>query len=870
MGVAQIDGVRGPVAPRVPLSTVARPRLERALDEIPPGGIGLVVAPAGSGKSILLGQWMRRSPSRACHLQVTPIHDDPIVFVRALTTAIASVAPDFDERVADSASPAGSDLGSALVSKLLVSLEEIEGGLVIVLDDVHLLANRSIWGDLERLIERLPDSTRLVLSARWDPPLRCRSLRLESRLVEIRAVDLAFNPDEGRDLLEAVAGRPLAAAQSDALVARTDGWAAGLQLAAISLQRFADVDAFIEGFTGSDRLVADYLAEEVIDDLDPDLRRFLLHTSVLEWLSADVCNALTGEANAEEMLDLLVRRSLFLVPPDGRGGRLRYHHLFADLLRYRLRASEPGEEARLRRRAAAFLLDHGQLADAVEHLLAAGDGGQVVRVIVERGQGFFEREETATLARWLTTAHVLDPDLPVALDVNLLAAQLSAHDTGAAVETYRRLRRRPDLEPGEIAAAAALYACLGLNDLPACEVHRAANEAIGLLKTSDVVTDFLGIGGRDSVEFLAVSMSAMALLHDGELDGSARAFAAALELPAAQYRLWRVFALGGRALALALAGQSSEARALADTAIAFAEANDIAHHHGLAYSHFALVRVSLDQGDRPSTTFNLHESEARVRRSGRAALRSLHQLLESEHRASAIGPRRTLDEMHASLPVAFEPALFRELRHAQELQLLVIVGELGRARSLVTTGPLSSRLLPAVIELELASGDTAAARRVLDTWEEPKELRASVQRRLSTAAVLRAEGQPRQAEAALLEALDRAEPESLRQPFGAQPAAMRILQQQAPFRSQEFARSILDASAIERRRGAQDRLPEPLTDREREILDYLPTRLSNTEIASHLYVSVNTLKSHLRHIYAKLAATNRDEAVARATALGLL
>ena len=748
MGRVPTSGVTLLGAPRVPASMVVRRRLDVVLDRIPPGGIGLVVAPAGSGKSVLLGQWMRCSAAPACHVRVTPAHDDPVVFARAVTSAIASVAPDFDPLVANSVTAAGPDLGTVFVSQLLVGLEELDRELVLVLDDVHRLVNKAMWADLEQLIDRLPDNVRLVLSARWDPLVSIQSLRLLSRLVEIRANDLAFNTDEGRDLIEAVSGRSLTAAQGDALVARTDGWAAGLQLASISLQRFADMDAFIDGFTGSNKLIADYLAEEVIDDLEPEVRHFLLHTSVLEWLSADVCNAVTGDNDAEEMLNLLARRSLFLVHPERSGDQLRYHHLFADLLRYRLRTTEPGEEPRLRRRAATFLLGQDRLADAIEQLLAAGDGDRVVRVIVERGQGFFEREETATLVRWLTTARAQNPDVPVALEVNLLAAQLSAHDTGAAVETYRRLRRRTDLDAGEAAAVAALYACLGLNDLPSSEVHRTANEAIGLLGTSDVIADFLGIGGRDSVEFLASSMSALAWLHDGELAESARGFEAVLDLPGAQYRLWRVFALGGLALSLALAGRNTDASSAAATAINLAEANGIEHHHGLAYSHFALARVSLDQRDRTAATYHLHQSESRVLRSGRAALRSLQQLLRIEHLTTTLGPRRTLHELRSAARVMFEPTLFVELRRAQEVQLLVSSGMLGQARALVESNPRTPHLLPAIIELELATGDLVAARRALDRWDHQPEPRPTIERLLGTVAVLSAEGNPEPAEIA--------------------------------------------------------------------------------------------------------------------------
>ncbi len=683
MGSSLTGGATPLVAPRLPASTVRRPRLDRTLDRIPPAGIGLVVAPAGSGKSVLLGQWLRPSASPACHVQLTPAHDDPVVLARALTSAIASVASDFDPGIADSVATSGSDLGMVFVSRLLVGLEELDGELVIVLDDVHRLANTAVWADLDQLIERLPDNVRLVLSARWDPPVRLQALQLLSRAVEIRASDLAFNSDEAPDLIERVSGRQLTNAQTDALVARTDGWGAGLQLAAISLQRIDDVDAFIDGFTGSNKLVADYLTEEVMDDLEPDVRRFLLHTSVLEWLSSDLCNAVTGEADADAMLDLLARRSLFLVQPEHHGERLRYHHLFADLLRDRLRAAEPDAEPRLRRRAAAHLLGHGELADGIEQLLAAGDGSQVVRVIIERGQGFFEREENLTVARWLTTAQAQNVDMPVALDINLLAAQLAGHDTGAAVETYRRLRRRTDLDVGETAAAAALYTCLVLNDLPACEVRRAADEASELLQNADVVTDFLGIGGRDSVEFLAASMRAMAQLHEGDLAESARAFEAALDMPAAQYRLWRVFALGALPSRSPSPGEVRRREPMLRLRLAFAEANSIANHHGLAYSHFALARVSLDERDRYATTYHLHETETRVRRSGRAALRSLHELLRIEHLTNSIGPSRTLDEVRTSARVPFGPALFVERQQAQELQLLVHAGKLGQARALV-------------------------------------------------------------------------------------------------------------------------------------------------------------------------------------------
>ena len=221
------------------------------------------------------------------------------------------------------------------------------------------------------------------------------------------------------------------------------------------------------------------------------------------------------------------------------------------------------------------------------------------------------------------------------------------------------------------------------------------------------MTDFLGIGGRDSVEFLAASMRAMAQLHEGELAESARAFEAALDMPAAQYRLWRVFALGGHALALALAGRSTEARAHASAALAFAEANGIANHHGLAYSHFALARVSLDERDRYAATYHLHETETRVRRSGRAALRSLQELLRIEHLATSIGPQSNAGRGADLGPSAVRAGAVRRATAGPGASAAGArpANSARPGRWSKPSGPPRS-VMAAVIDLELASGDS--------------------------------------------------------------------------------------------------------------------------------------------------------------------
>jgi LuxR family maltose regulon positive regulatory protein len=820
-----------------------------------------------------MAQWMRRRSTR-CQVRLTPGHNDPVVFARSLVTAVESVAPAFDVRVTGLVSGGNAGLGPAFVGRLLIELEELGGPVDILLDDAQLLIDSAVCHDLEALLARLPDNVRVVLGARWDPLIRLHDLRLKGRLVDVRMSELAFDAPESRALIEAVSERTLTDAQVDSLWRRTEGWAAGLQLAAISLERSPDVERFVNAFTGSNRLVADYLIQEVIDELEPDVRRFLLRTSILEWLRPELCDAVTGDDNAHEMLEVLRSRWLFLVPRDGRGEQLRYHHLFAGLLRYRLRSADHGQEEHLRRAAADWLFSHGHVTDAIEQLLAAGDARQVVDLIMESGQEFFEREEAATLERWLVAADGLAGDSPAALQVNLLAAHVAAHDTGAATETYRRLRRRPCLEPGEAAAAAALYAALGMDDLPSTEIRRAAREAIDLLAKypSAPVTNFLGIGRRETVETIAQTMMAIAALHDGDLAESSDRFEALVELPGAQYRIWWPYIVGGLAFTRALAGHCAEAHSLATAAIEAAEANDVALHHGLAYAHFALALVALDRDDPGATNYHLHQSEVRVQRTHRKAFAGFQQFLRTEQVAARSGPAAALADMDLPPLAALEPALLVDLRAAQELRFLVADVQLARARTVLAGLSRSSALTAQVIDLELAAGRVEVARDALDRWPTgASDPRTTVDRSLRTAAVLDAEGREALAAAALQHALDVAEPEGLRRPFLEQPAMTALLRHEARRASRSFAQSILTASSSRNTRAAaRQNLPEPLTPRERDILDYLPTRLSNAEIAAALYVSVNTLKSHLRHIYTKLGVPDRDAAVARASGVGLL
>ena len=852
--------------------SVARPRLDALLDLIRPSGVGLISASAGSGKSVLMGQWSSLDHARA-QLRILPEHDDAALFARALTASITAAAPDFDASVVEFAVTSGPHLGERFTTALLAEVERMGRPLDLMLDDVHRLTNSSICSDLEVMFAQLPDNVRVVVASRWDPPIGMRDLRLAGRLIEVRAAELAFDVGEARELVASVSGRDVTDQQVEALVRRTGGWAVGLQLAAISLGRADDVDCFIMSFSGNNQLVAEYLMHEVLADTEPELERFLLRTSVLSWLTPELCDAVTGSRNGHDMIRTLTERSLFVTSDADHPERLRYHELFADLLRYQLVAAGLPTERQLRLAAASWLLDHGHRADGIEQLLAAGEPHRVNELLGEWGLEWADADDPSTLARWLSQALSQDPHPSAPLLLNLLGAQVNIGRAGDAIETYRRLRSAP-LTVGERAASAALYSVLGFDDLPPASVRSAALEALELVGRCGPDDDvkLLGLGGLDAVNTIAATMLAIADLHDGRRADSIDHFESAMSLPGSQYRYFRPYVRGGLAFAHAIAGHSSEAQALAQSSIDEATANHVDTAHGLVFPHFALAIVAIDRCDNTAAIEHLYQSNLCAQLTGRRAHLAFQRLLRADQVAQFLGPTAALEELDPSNQFVPSQPLVIERAVAQELRLLVATGQLAKAHSVLARHP-GVRVPAQIIDLELAAGRVAAARTALDGWvvDDDVDRRSTIERLLREAAVLDAERRPTAAGVSLRAAVDLAEPELLRRPFLEQSAALRLLHHEAQRPSRTFERSIVERVRLsETRIAGAARLAVPLTARELEVLDFLPTRHTNAEIADALYVSLNTLKSHLSHIYAKLCVTDRDQAVARAIEIGLL
>jgi LuxR family maltose regulon positive regulatory protein len=369
----------------------------------------LIDAPAGSGKTSLLIEW-QAAPADSrdfAWLSLDPADNDPVRFWDCAIAALQNVTSTVGAAAQVALHSPGASISEQALPLLINELATLEGGVVLVLDDYHVIENPQIHHDVEWLIERLPATSQLALATRSDPPLPLARLRARGEMTEIRAADLRFSAAEAKALLNGTLGLDLDLADIELLAARTEGWVAGLQLAGLSLRGRADSRTFIESFAGDDRQIVDYLGFEVLDHQPPATREFLTSSSVLDRLSGPLCAAVTEHREAAQVLDELHRANLFVVPLDSKGEWYRYHHLFADLLRHELQQSEPELVPTLHRRAAAWYRAEGMIHEAIEHATAAGEFALAVELITTHWYEFLQRGRVETVAGWIDA---LPPD----------------------------------------------------------------------------------------------------------------------------------------------------------------------------------------------------------------------------------------------------------------------------------------------------------------------------------------------------------------------------------------------------------------------------------------------------------------------------
>ncbi len=600
---------------------VDRPSLRERLDEVIEHPLALVVAPAGSGKSVLLSQWSGTHPElHFVWLEILPSDDDPVRFSSRLLSGLAEVEPALAD-LAPLISMHGGGLGGALLEALAVQMHELPG-VIIVLDDLHNLSNSSLIADLGQLVELLPQNVHLVLSSRVDLPIAWSRHRLRQDIIEIRQADLAFDEIHSAELLERITGQEFAPDSVTVLVDRTEGWAAGLQLAGMTLRTYPDSDDFVAQFGGTDRLVSDYLSEEVLDAQPDDRRRFLLRISVLDEMCADLIGHLTGEPHAQQILEELERESMFLVPLDSRRQWYRFHHLFRDLLRFRLRAEDPEAEPLLLTQAAQWHLDHGEAGAAIECLLFAREWEGALELILTRGSEVFERGEMATVIRWISG--IPEEVRATRHDVSLLQGLLKGMEgqAVAAENEFRRVIVHPTSTRGQVACAQVFTASLAQWRSNASLSTDAAAEALELLdglgnEALPVVMNLSDEQSLRSMAWVAGGRAHFLLGHHGE---ARRWLETGLAGSGAAYSVWRVHGLGSLALLEAWCGYCGQAEAYGEEALDIARSVGMLNHPSTADAFLAVTLVALERGEPRRAAMSLHEGSLRAEANHRSNL----------------------------------------------------------------------------------------------------------------------------------------------------------------------------------------------------------------------------------------------------------
>jgi LuxR family maltose regulon positive regulatory protein len=836
----------------------------------------VLVAPAGAGKSFLLHQWASARPDlQFVWLRLEAADNGPVRFSQRLLQGLADVTPGITD-LAPLTSLHGGGLGTPLLEALEQHLED-SPEVVIVLDDFHHVTNAALVNDLGRLVDLLPPQVHLVLSTRIDPPLALTHHRLHRDLTEFRQSDLALDETESSQLLERISGRPVPADSVAALVTRTEGWAAGLQLAGVTLRLHPDTDDFVTQFSGDDRLVADYLSQEVLDAQSVRRRRLLLRISVLDTMCADLVTVLTGEPNAQLILEELERESIFLVALDSRREWFRFHHLFRDLLRYRLQAENPAVVAVLLQQAANWHIAHGRVDVGIEYLLRAEAWDAALEAIVTSGSGVFERGEMATAISWIRR-------VPEAVRsgrhrVNLLLGALLIPEghVAEAEDVLRQVAADARASAGEQVSAQCLLSVLAQwKPRPEASIKTASRALDMLADLGDApIPDLLGLGDRSSLETMAMISGGRAHFLAGHIRVARDWLERALVTHGAAYSAWRIHGLGSLALLEAWSGRTTHAEALVNEALAVASDVGLLSHPSTSDAFLALTMVALQRGEPHRAALSLREGVLRSEANRRSQLSWIGHFELAMLQAADVKSDQAITTILSNTDEAWVPpppivadhllalhARLLRFRGAPDLALRIL-GDMG-----AVPAPLAVEHVAAALEL----GRFDQARKYLETLlplDAATEPLMEVERLLLQAQLAAGEGFPRRASPLLAEAMSVGQRHSLVDVFvWAGPSVVELVSRHGDHTT--FREVVLTRARQVHAPSLTALLVDPLTDREMEVLTYLPSRLTNAELAERCFVSVNTIKTHMAHIYQKLAVPNRTEAITRARELGLL
>ncbi|MFL7837882.1 MAG: LuxR C-terminal-related transcriptional regulator [Candidatus Promineifilaceae bacterium] len=867
----------------------------------------LVSAPAGFGKTTLIADFGLRIADfssqttkqnwQTCWLALDEGDGDPIRFFTYFISALQTVEPGIGEGALAALQSLQPPPPKSVLTILLNDMTTVANGIILVLDDYHVVTNQTIDEALSFLLDHLPPTLHLVITTREDPALPLSRLRARGRLTELRAADLRFTPDEAAQFLNQVMGLELMAEEVAALEKRTEGWITGLQMAALSMQGRSDTAAFIDAFTGSHHFVLDYLLEEVLSRQPQDVQDFLLQTAVLDNLNGPLCDAVcffeTPESSpgtavcfsetrmdGQQMLEYLQQANLFIIPLDDERRWYRYHHLFADLLRQRAQRQFPDRLAELHGRASAWYEENGLEVEAFHHAAAAGDVARAARLVEGGGMPLHYRGAVVPVINWLASLPKPELDANPALWVTYATALTmtgrAISEVEAVLQAAETALRDTDMDDknrdllGQIASIRAMSAV----PTREAEVMMAqASQALELLSPDNLAartgaTWVLGLAyqyqGNRIAAVQAYREAAAAGAASGNFMFTIAAKTSLGQIQEAENKL-KAAAQNYREV-IKLAGDPplpAAAEAYLGLARIHYEWNDLQNAQAYAEQAMHLGR-QMETVDTPAACMALL---ARLKLVAGNTAGADELLTEAEQFMVQQSFVHSISEIPATC-----------------VRLLLAQGEIASAAELAQREelPLSqARVL-------LTQGDAPAALQLLEAWFQEMERAHRPDEQLKglvmQALALHATGAKEEAVQRLAEALALAESGGFVRTFvdegrpmaqlltatalrGTLPVYTNKLLDEFPIPQSEFTVAHSPTSDI---RNPKSEIADPLSPRELEVLQLIAEGLSNREIGERLYLALDTVKGHNRHIYSKLGVQRRTEAVARARELGLL
>jgi LuxR family maltose regulon positive regulatory protein len=853
------------------------------------GKLVLLSAPAGYGKTALLGEWIAQADLSAAWLSLDEGEDDLFRFLAYVVAALQNVDLGIGREWADALDAPQPPPADEILTLLLNDLAATQDSLVLILDDYHAITAQAVHRALAFLLEHLPAQVLLVIAARADPPFSLSRLRGSGQLLELRAADLRFTHQEIAALFSHLAPADLSGDWIAALAARSEGWIAGLHMVALSLRDVDDLAGFVASLSGTQRHIADYLADQVLDRQPPDVQVFMLQTSILSRLSGSLCDVVTGRSGSQALLEQLERDNLFVVPLDDRRAWYRYHRLFADLLRVRLDRRWPGHARQLHRRASEWFAASGDLDAAIAHAMAGCDLARALALLDQHAEALWARGQYATLLKWLDELGQDRLRPWPRLRVHHALTSIMAGELSAGSARLQALER--DLGTGSQDAAeqsflngmvAAGRAYLAYDQRSTSEIIAYARQALEHLPGSSP----LWRGG------LAVVLGS-AYEHDGDVKSATQAFSDALAAgKALDSPFLSLTASVHLAINRAYQGQLRRAVAVCQEQLSTGRLASIPAAGTL---HAAWGDVLREWNELRQARRHV-EQGCRLSERGRGvAMRAwcrlaLVQLCFSER--DLAGAERVLQGLEG---LAEAPSWVGAGIAAYRARIWLAQGKLDLAERLLSERGLGVDDRPSFLHLQeymalarlriaqgvesSSSSSLADAVRLLGRLRRATEAGGWTGKLIQVLVLLalarHAQGETGQSLSLLNDALILAEPEGFVRVFLDEGEWMTSLLRQAAARADlsAYARPLLSfacLSPVGPGSGASRPLIEPLSERELQVLRLIAEGLSNREIGERLFITTGTVKVHASNIYSKLGVSGRVQAVAWARELNLL